>query len=229
LGSTLSFLQESAQRSEVHTCATPEEEMCVESYSPSMKLFGKTVAVKSVRAQKISTDNSFSDEEMAAEPESTPVGLIPAEATWSSWNTGTLQILYYMPSLPAENFSPVAVAPFPLWGPCGLMSHPQVKPPESQCLHSDNTASKDMRRAGSSTGSSSISDGDRKECQNVDPIESGESFKKVDSLIFSSFKERKDKPIRGFVPYKRCIVETQKIEVKVTADDGDSELTRLCL
>jgi hypothetical protein len=222
-------LQESAQRSEVHACATPEEEVCIESYSPSMKLFGKTVAVKAVRDfSQPSTDNSFSDEEMAVEPESTPKGLLPAGATWSSCHTGMLQFFYYM-QLPAGNFSPVAVAPFPLWGSCGLLPHPQARPPETQCLHSDDTASKDMRRAGSFTGSSSITDGDRKECQNVDPDESGESFKKVDSLVFSSFKECNDKPIRGFVPYKRCIIETRKMEVKATADDGESELTRLCL
>lgn len=233
MGLSFKYLQESAQRSEVHTCAALEEEMCCESYCPSLKLFGKTVTVKAVSAQKINIDNSVSVEEMAVDPESTPIGLLPTEATWSSWHTGMLPFFYYMPPLPAENISPVSVAPFPVWGPYGVMSYPQVNPeaiyPEAQCIHSDNSASNDMQRMGSFTGSSSVSNGEAKDCRNVNPVESGKILKKIDSLVFSSYKVCKEKPVRGFVPYKRCIVETENKEVKAMAQDGESELTRLCL
>ncbi|KAJ1703034.1 hypothetical protein LUZ63_002813 [Rhynchospora breviuscula] len=218
--------EESVQRS-VHIATSLEEDMCVESDSPDLKLFGRTVAMKAVNTLNVNTDNSSSDKEMAAKPESTLIGLPVAEATGSSWHPGMLPFLYYIPPLPGKNNSSVAVAPFQLWGPYGVMPYPLIKPgdlsPKAQGICSDDSATKDLRRMGSFSGSSSGSN-----CGNAALVESGNNLK-GDGLGFSSVKDSNEKPVRGFLPYKRCVVKPEKIEVKAMAEDGESELTRLCL
>ncbi|KAJ3706852.1 hypothetical protein LUZ61_010557 [Rhynchospora tenuis] len=223
--------EESAQRS-VHIATSSEEDMCVESDSPNLKLFGRTVAMKAVSTQNINAVNSSSGKELAAEPESTLIGLPVAEASGSSWHPGMLPFLYYIPPIPGENNSSVAVAPFPLWGPYGVMPYPLIKPealsPKVQSIYSDDSATKDLRRAGSFSGSTSGSSGEMNNSGNAGPVESGNNLK-GDGLGFSSVKDSKENPVRGFVPYKRCAVKPAKIEVKAMAEVGESELTRLCL
>ncbi|KAJ4746603.1 Homeodomain-like superfamily protein [Rhynchospora pubera] len=222
--------EESVQRS-VHIATSSEEDMCVESDSPNLELFGRTVAVKAVNTQNVNTDSS-SDKEMEAEPESTLIGLPVAEATGSSWHPGMLPFFYYIPPLPGGNNSSVAVAPFPLWGPYGVMPYPLIKPealsPKARCIYSDDSATKDLRRVGSFSGSSSGSAGEMNNSGNAALVESGNNLKD-DGLGFSSVKDSNEKPVRGFVPYTRCVVKPEKIEGKAMAEDRESVLTRLCL
>ncbi|ONK71035.1 uncharacterized protein A4U43_C04F4040 [Asparagus officinalis] len=98
-------------------------------------------------------------------------------------------------------------------------------------LHQQNSSSRQflsnhteaLKNETSRTGSNtdSIAEGDR----NVN--KSDDIFK--DATALNGRRDGSEKSLRGFVPYKRCVVDREGKHPQVKSDEGEGQSVRLCL
>lgn len=230
-----------------------EEASSEESPAPVFKLFGKTVIVtdaskpecpKQSRVVEMESHQNRTNMELDASSQQLSQSVLrganpgSAEATaWNLWPGGVPPFFYCLP-LAGDNVMAPTGAPLPYWTLCGGLPYPLVQPENAAYKQQDD---KEAQREGSWTGSntapvSGIGEGD----QRADVVDSKGVENLSEELIPASKLNPsensaftpisgKNKSSRGFVPYRRCAVESEMQLAQMAIDDAEGEKTRLCL
>ncbi|CAD5195065.1 unnamed protein product [Musa acuminata subsp. malaccensis] len=223
------------QCSDMHT--SPEAQV------PALKLFGKmvvltdlnkssapsngnaakaklTVAVDTKEWQENKAFDLNSKLEMCLQ--SAAHGVPPRDSTRSAWNAypGVIPPMFYCFPLVGEDsvehmflpppWSMYGDLPFPFVYP--QLQHPQQSPMEA-------AGEQEMQGEGSWSGSNTAStSGWGLSDQNVDGVDSKKAAKAGGGSS-----------ARGFVPYRRCAIESEAQHSATVSDDGEGQAIRLCL
>lgn len=223
------------QCSDMHT--SPEAQV------PALKLFGKmvvltdlnkssapsngnaakaklTVAVNTKECQENKAFDLNSKLEMCLQ--SAAHGVPPRDLTRSAWNAypGVIPPMFYCFPLVGDDsvehmflpppWSMYGNLPFPFVYP--QLQHPQQSPMEA-------AGEQEMQGEGSWSGSNTASiSGWGLSDQNVDGVDSKKAAKAGGGSS-----------ARGFVPYRRCAIESEAQHSVTVSDDGEGQAIRLCL
>ncbi|KAJ3680409.1 hypothetical protein LUZ60_016687 [Juncus effusus] len=180
-----------------------EEEICAESGSPSCL----KLFGKTVNTAAINHQNANNNIDFTTRN----VEMDVESSTTEQSEAGTAANNNYNVSHPFLYYNYYAQQHLVLWNPYGNMSYPVIKPePVSPKVKSVQSL------------------------ENSDEIQTELSCvnNKISNVIGSG-RINDEKILRGFVPYKRCVAEIEKVEVEIEVlriEEGESELsTRLCL
>jgi len=168
--------------------------------------------------------------------------LSPSKGMWSPWSGGMLPMFYPLPSKYDESPSPAdpRVMPMPWWALCGNLSPPFLQQQNlssrqfisQPCAEasSDRVVQKECSWTGSNTASA-VEGGHTvsSKCMELGrSVENGDSVARGNAAL-SSQRAGSDKSARGFVPYKRCVVERGGQHPQSMIDDGEGQSIGLCL
>ncbi|GJN01945.1 hypothetical protein PR202_ga19250 [Eleusine coracana subsp. coracana] len=220
-------------------------EACGISESPVLRLFGKRVVGNDLHHQpksKTENEQKAADMELDESAETPTSGTrrlfshSAAEAnTMSSWPTDTNQFMYYLPRgkvlfVPSDcqffSYNNESVA-------CSVLN-PQAK---QKHQHQPSQAA-DFRfpsREGFCSESITTSSGmPGTSTQNSDSVESMQVTNNKEDEVIPVPGSRKcvnqtSDCLRGFVPYKKCTAESERVQSKTSGEEADREMTRLCL
>ncbi|KAJ6811596.1 protein REVEILLE 2-like [Iris pallida] len=161
-----------------------------------------------------------------------PLGL--GKSAWSAWSGGMLPMFYPLPSYgDITNPSEARIIPLPWWGMCAgnLPQFPFIHQQEeisrqvmSQQPFAEALTEKESQKECSWTGSNTAPASE----EGVNTV----SLQSVANDRTSTRCKRScsDASAKGFVPYKRCVVEKEvQQNSRSVADDGDGQSVGLCL
>lgn len=157
------------------------------------------------------------DTHRSTSPEDAVVNLIP-QMPISSLPCGAP--VYYMQFLDEKSGSSTSMAPW--WSMYGGVSYPMVQPCNPVIPTKESNL--DMQNEGSLTGSNTSdteSGGGKEEVKRPFLVIGSER-----SAFTRQHKEKKDKCIKGFVPYKRCLAQR---DTQSSGEEREEQRVRLCL
>uniref|UniRef100_A0A0E0KUD5 Uncharacterized protein n=1 Tax=Oryza punctata TaxID=4537 RepID=A0A0E0KUD5_ORYPU len=225
-----------------------EEVTCDRSGAPVLRLFGKRVMVNDLHQMSMPDAGNLqtvADMEVDASAETPTSGTGKfsshgaAEAnTWNPWLTNTHQFLYYLPN--GQFFSVHSALPCFTYHnegvTCHQLSNPQVVTSDQQHQHQTSEAVnyKCIQREGSWTESNTSSSSVPETTHNSETRESYRHGNRNEDEMVPFPDSRKcvspgSNCRRGFVPYKRCVADSEVLKSQAPQEEADGEMTRLCL
>lgn len=212
---------------------------------PVLMLFGKRVVVNNLDQQPSSNTGSLQhvaemELDASAETPTSGAGKLSSHyaeeaKTWCPWLTGTQQFMFYLPQ--GEVFSVHSACQFLNYGNGSIsytvLNAQPVTSNKQQNELSQAADCKTTRAEGSWTESIATSSSVPETTQNSDSMESTKVNNDEDEVIPvpGSRKCASAVPacLRGFVPYKKCTVQSKMLQSEAPNEEADREMTRLCL
>ncbi|KAJ4784759.1 Homeodomain-like superfamily protein [Rhynchospora pubera] len=200
LESSASGSNDPDSRSQSPTATSAEENLCTEpdvpimesdqeTRAPSIKLFGKMVVLSELKNSSPSNENGKSQSEAVES------NLQAQEQCLSGANP----FVYCIPYT-GDGMSIPMIAPVPWWSVYGTWPYPYVNPIVGN-FGQQQEHEKESSSTGSVTNASEVVD---------EALDAGE---REENVSIRSDKKDEDKPVRGFVPYKKRKVETGEKDV----------------
>ncbi|GJT99135.1 homeodomain-like protein [Tanacetum coccineum] len=199
----------------MESCVEEKESSPEVGSTQSLKLFGKTVVV--TETHRPSSTNEVVDQSEGNFVNFVPQNLMPI----SSLPCGAP--VYYMQFLDENSGASTSVTP--LWGLYGGVSYPVAQPMNPVVPIKESGSG--MQNEGSSRGSNTSDTG----CSGLKeeekkPVIGSERSAFTRQQNKGGNKEKKEKCLKGFVPYKRCIAQR---ETNSSGEEREEQRVRLCL